>query len=155
VTVQSAGILLYRRRGDGQEVFLVHPGGPYWAKKDIGAWSIPKGLVAAGEEPLEAARREFLEETGFVANGHLVPLGLFRQPSGKRLSAWAMEGDCEPARLISNSFLLMWPPKSGTIRSFPEVDRGAWFGRTEAMVKITRGQKPVLQKFFDHAPGDA
>lgn len=146
----SAGVLLYRRRGLGTEVFLVHPGGPFWAKKDEGAWSVPKGLVDRDENELECARREFTEETGFDAggNGAEHDLGSFRQPSGKRLHIWAIEGDCDPARLQSNLFDLEWPPKSGRTAKFPEVDRGGWFARTAALLKIVSGQRAILEKFY-------
>jgi predicted NUDIX family NTP pyrophosphohydrolase len=146
----SAGLLLYRRRGSRTEVFLVHPGGPYWAKKDDGAWSVPKGLVDPDEDQLACARREFKEETGFDANGrgHEHDLGIFRQPSGKRLHIWAIKGDCNPAQLSSNLFELEWPPKSGRTRQFPEVDRGGWFDRAPALLKILKGQRPILEKFY-------
>jgi predicted NUDIX family NTP pyrophosphohydrolase len=146
----SAGVLLYRRRGTRTEVFLVHPGGPFWAKKDEGAWSVPKGLVDPDEEELACARREFTEETGFDAggNGTEHDLGSFRQPSGKRVRAWAIEGDCDPAQLKSNLFEMEWPPKSGRTATFPEVDRGGWFERAEALLKIVSGQRPILEKFY-------
>ena len=146
----SAGLLLYRRRDPGAEVFLVHPGGPYWAKKDDGAWSVPKGLVDPHEDELTGARREFREETGFDANGcgREHDLGVFRQPSGKRLHIWAVEGDCDPAALSSNLFEMEWPPKSGRTQRFPEVDRGAWFDRAQALLKIVKGQRPMLERFY-------
>ncbi len=146
----SAGLLLYRRRGSGAEVLLVHPGGPYWTKKDDGAWSVPKGLVNAAEDELAGARREFKEETGFDpspgASEH--DLGIFPQPSGKRLHIWAIEGDCDPADLTSNLFEMEWPPKSGRTAQFPEVDRGAWFDKAQALLKIAKGQRPILEKFY-------
>jgi len=146
----SAGLLLYRRREAGLEVFLVHPGGPYWAGKDEGAWSVPKGLVDPGEEELACARREFREETGFEAprDSPEHDLGTFRQPSGKRLRVWAVEGDCDPAALKSNLFEMEWPPKSGRTAPFPEVDRGAWFDRAQTRLKIVSGQRPVLEEFY-------
>ena len=146
----SAGLLLYRRRGSQAEVFLVHPGGPYWVKKDDGAWSVPKGLVNPGEDELACARREFKEETGFDAagHGHEHDLGVFLQPSGKRVHVWAIEGDCNPADLRSNLFEMEWPPKSGRTEQFPEVDRGAWFDQEQALLKIARGQRSVLEKFY-------
>jgi predicted NUDIX family NTP pyrophosphohydrolase len=128
----SAGILMYRRKREGVEVFLVHPGGPYWAKKDLGAWSIPKGAYCDDEEPLVAARREFLEETGFVLEGEFIALGDVRQAGGKRVAAWAVEGDCDPAQLVSNTFSLEWPPRSGRFLHVPEVDRGEWFSISAA-----------------------
>ena len=146
----SAGLLLYRRRGSGAEVFLVHPGGPFWAKKDDGAWSIPKGLVNPQENELACARREFKEETGFDPSpgASEQDLGTFVQPSGKRLHIWAIEGDCNPADLMSNLFEMEWPPKSGRTEQFPEVDRGAWFDKERGFLKITKGQRPILEKFY-------
>lgn len=146
--VVSAGILLFRRRGAQTEVFLVHPGGPLWAKKDDGAWSVPKGIVDSGEDDFAAARREFTEETGFDVGDHGRDLGVFRQPSGKRLHIWAIEGDCDPSALKSNLFEMPWPPKSGRTQSFPEVDRGAWFEKTGALQKIVAGQRPIIESFF-------
>lgn len=150
--LESAGLLLYRAHPNTQ-VFLIHPGGPYWARKDDGAWSMPKGLIDPGEEPLAAARREFHEETGFACDGSAHPLGTFRQPGGKRLTVWAAQGDCDPAALVSGTFSMTWPPHSRQTRAFPEADRGGWFERTEAMRKITRGQKPVLDAFFNWRAG--
>jgi len=146
----SAGILLYRRTNTGTEVFLVHPGGPYWARKDEGAWSVPKGLVDAGEDELACARREFREETGFdaPAAGSERPLGSFRLPSGKLLHVWAAEGNCDPTALRSNLFNMEWPPRSGQIAQFPEADRGAWFDRVAALRKIAPGQRGVLDRFY-------
>src|SRR5262245_12423895 len=131
---RSAGVLLYRRRHGGiVEVLLVHPGGPFWAKKDDGAWSIPKGEYASGEDPLAAARREFEEETGASAPaGEAIALGAFRQSSGKIVEAWAIEGDFDTATLKSNTFTLEWPPRSGKTRQVPEVDRAAWLIPEEA-----------------------
>ena len=142
----SAGIILFRRRGDELEVFLVHPGGPFWAKKDIGAWSIPKGEIGEGEDPLAAARREFEEETGFTVDGVFRALTSLRQPSGKTIVAFAVEGDCDPAQLRSNTFSMEWPPKSGKQAEFPEVDRAAWFGIEEARQRILKGQAPFLDE---------
>lgn len=148
--VTSAGLLLYRRRDARVEVFLVHPGGPYWARKDEGAWSVPKGLVNPNEDELACARREFKEETGFAApaSGREHELGVFRQPSGKRLYVWAVEGECDPAGLTSNVFEMEWPPHSGRRERFPEVDRGDWFDKEQALRKITTGQRAVLEKFY-------
>jgi predicted NUDIX family NTP pyrophosphohydrolase len=140
----SAGILLYRFHSAGPEVLLVHPGGPYWVNKDDGAWSIPKGLYDPGEDPEAAARREFAEETGLAPAGELVPLGTFRQPSGKLIIAWALEGDFDPAALRSNLFSIEWPPRSGRMQDFPEADRAAWFAPGEARRKILKGQSPLL-----------
>jgi predicted NUDIX family NTP pyrophosphohydrolase len=141
----SAGILLYRRREE-LEVFLVHPGGPFWAKKDLGAWSLPKGELDGDEDPLAAAIRELTEETGFVVDGELRALRPLRQPSGKTILAWAVEGDCDPAELRSNMFSMEWPPKSGKQQEFPEVDRGAWFPLAEARKRIIAGQVPFLEE---------
>jgi len=141
----SAGILLYRRRGV-LEVFLLHPGGPFWAKKDLGAWTIPKGEIAEGEQPLEAAIREFREETGFEAAGDFRPLKPLRQLSGKTIVAWAVEGDVDPEKLRSNSFSMEWPPKSGRQQDFPESDRAGWFAIDEARAKIIKGQVPFLDE---------
>jgi predicted NUDIX family NTP pyrophosphohydrolase len=140
----SAGLLMYRVRDGAPEVLLVHPGGPLWAAKDEGAWSIPKGVVLPGEDTLAAARREFAEETGFVAEGRFLPLTPLRQPSGKVIHAWAFEGDAEPAQLRSNLFSLEWPPKSGRHQPFPEVDRAGWFPLAAAHRKIIPGQGGFL-----------
>ncbi|HEY1783523.1 MAG TPA: NUDIX domain-containing protein [Roseiarcus sp.] len=140
----SAGILLFRRAPAGVEVLLVHPGGPFWAKKDLGAWSIPKGLADEGEERLGAAKREFLEETGMAAEGDFLDLGGHKQPGGKTIVAWACEGDFDPAALTSNTFSLEWPPRSGKTAEFPEVDKAAFFSLDEALVKINKGQAPIL-----------
>src|SRR5438270_5788185 len=118
----SAGLLMYRWRDVTLEVFLVHPGGPFWARKDDGAWSIPKGEYTEGDDPLAAARREFTEETGFTPEGDLIPLSSIKQPSGKAITVWALEGDCDASRCHSNNFSLEWPPKSGQMQEFPEVD---------------------------------
>lgn len=144
----SAGLLLYRRRDGRLEVFLVHPGGPFWAKKDLGSWSLPKGEPAEGEELLDTAKRELAEETGFTAEGEFHPLPPLRQPGGKIIHAWAIEGDCDPAALRSNTFELEWPPRSGRRQTFPEVDRGEWFSLDEARRRILAGQAP----FLDLAP---
>jgi predicted NUDIX family NTP pyrophosphohydrolase len=148
--VTSAGLLLYRRCNAGAEVFLVHPGGPFWKKKDDGAWSVPKGIVEPDEDEFTGARREFREETGFDVNAgaDARDLGTFPQSSGKRLRIWAIEGDCNPADLNSNLFELEWPPKSSRVARFPEVDRGGWFDREQALRKITKGQRAVIEKFY-------
>jgi predicted NUDIX family NTP pyrophosphohydrolase len=140
---RSAGVILYRRR-DGVEVFLVHPGGPFWAKKDEGAWTIPKGEYEDGEESIDVARREFFEETGFELSGDLVEIGSVRQTGGKVVTAWAVEGDCDPAILRSNAFEMEWPPRSGRVQSFPEVDRSGWFSLDEARRRILKSQEPLL-----------
>jgi predicted NUDIX family NTP pyrophosphohydrolase len=144
----SAGVVMYRRKGQGTEVFLVHPGGPFWAKKDEGAWSIPKGIPGADEDLLAAAQREFHEETGFTAQGEFTPLGSCKQPGGKTVHAWAVEGDCDPEKLVSNLFEMEWPPRSGKRARFPEIDRAGWFAPREALVKILPGQQPILLKLF-------
>jgi predicted NUDIX family NTP pyrophosphohydrolase len=140
----SAGILLFRRRAAAVEVMLVHPGGPFWAKKDLGAWSIPKGLANEGEHLLEAAKREFLEETGMSVEGEFLDLGAHKQPGGKTIAAWACEGDFDPASLRSNTFSLEWPRRSGRTAEFAEVDRAAWYSIDDAFMKIHRGQKPII-----------
>ncbi|HEX6862560.1 MAG TPA: NUDIX domain-containing protein [Thermoanaerobaculia bacterium] len=142
----SAGLLLFREASGGLEVLLVHPGGPFWSKKDEGAWSIPKGEFEEGEDPLEAARREFEEETGAAAQGEAIPLGSLRQSSGKIVHAWAVRGDLDPALLKSNVFLLEWPPKSGRMQEFPEVDRAGWFPVAAAKRKILKGQAGFLDQ---------
>ncbi len=140
----SAGILLFRKTAAGVEVMLVHPGGPFWAKKDAGAWSIPKGLADEGEDLLAAAKREFLEETGAAVDGEFLDLGAHKQPGGKTIFAWAHEGDFDPASLKSNTFAIEWPPRSGRMAEFPEVDRAAWYSIEEALEKINKGQRPII-----------
>lgn len=137
---------MYRRSGSNLELLLVHPGGPFWAKKDLGAWSIPKGEYAGDEDPLAVAQREFEEETGVRPRGQFEPLGEVVQAGGKRVTAWAVEGDLDPATLISNTFELEWPPRSGRKRSFPEVDRAEWFSPKEAAQKILAGQRPFIDR---------
>ena len=151
MSVQSAGLLLYRRQPQGLEVLLIHMGGPLWAKKDEHAWSIPKGVIGPGEEPLAAAKREFFEETGFAVSGEYEPLGTFRQNGKKDLTVWALEGDVDPTKLKSNTFSMIWPPSSGRHREFPEADRACWFTHEEAMLKIVKGQQKVLQHFYSLA----
>ena len=143
----SAGILLYRNCGK-LEVFLVHPGGPLWARKDLGAWSLPKGEFADDEDPLEAAKREFNEETGFTVEGEFLPLEPLRQSGGKLVYAWAVEGDCDPRSLQSNLFSMEWPPRSGRIAQFPEVDRGAWFDLPEARRRILPAQAGFIDQLL-------
>jgi predicted NUDIX family NTP pyrophosphohydrolase len=145
---RSAGLLLYRRKAKDFEVFLVHPGGPFWRNKDDGAWTIPKGLIEPGEDPLAAARREFSEETGFTPDGDFMELGTFRRPGGKHVLVWAVEGDCDPAKLVSNAFEMEWPPRSGKRAQFPEVDRGGWFSIAAAREKMLIGQRPMLDAFL-------
>jgi predicted NUDIX family NTP pyrophosphohydrolase len=140
----SAGILLYRRRGEALEVLLVHPGGPFWRGRDEGAWMIPKGLVEEGEDPLACALREFEEELGTRPAGTPRPLGRIRQKGGKWVDAFALEGDLDAGAVVSNSFTVEWPPKSGRLQSYPEVDRAAWFPLGEARAKILPSQAPLL-----------
>jgi predicted NUDIX family NTP pyrophosphohydrolase len=144
MTKHSAGLLLYRFRNGIVEVFLVHPGGPFWEKKDLGVWSIPKGEIDEGEDPLVAARREFEEETGFRPDGIFRELTPVRQRSGKIVHAWAVPGDCDPAAIRSNTFTMEWPPHSGRQQEIPEVDRGGWFAVDLAKEKILDGQRGLL-----------
>jgi predicted NUDIX family NTP pyrophosphohydrolase len=143
---ESAGILMYRLRNSTLEVFLVHPGGPYWAKKDLGAWSIPKGEFEAGEDRLNAAKREFQEETGFLPRGNFVALTPIKQPGGKLVHAWAMRGDCDAKTIVSNTFSMEWPPRSAKYHTFPEVDRAEWFTMDVAKEKILKGQISLLEE---------
>lgn len=149
---RSAGVLAYRRRQHGIEVFLVHPGGPYWKNKEDGAWSIPKGLYA-NEEPLAAARREFEEETGLTVEGRFIPLGDFKQPGGKIVTAFAVEAELDAGLIRSNRFEMEWPPRSGTRQLFPEVDRAAWFSIETAERKIHKGQVPLLRALVEKLAG--
>jgi predicted NUDIX family NTP pyrophosphohydrolase len=143
---ESAGLLLYRLRSAILEVFLVHPGGPYWAKKDPGAWSIPKGELLGGEDGLSAAKREFYEETGIVPQGDFFALAPVKQGGGKRVHAWAVRGDCDAKAITSNTFSMEWPPRSGRRREFPEVDRAEWFAMDVAKEKILKGQIDFLEE---------
>jgi predicted NUDIX family NTP pyrophosphohydrolase len=145
----SAGLLMYRRREGRLEVFLVHPGGPFFAKKDLGAWGIPKGEYKKDEEPQAAARREFVEETGFSAEGPFIDLSNVKQAGGKIVTAWAFEGDCDPADLVSNTCEIEWPPKSGKLLEIPEVDRGHWFSIAEAREHIKKTQEPFLDRLCE------
>lgn len=145
----SAGLIPYRLRESVLEVFLVHPGGPFWARKDDGAWSIAKGEFAPGGDPLSAARREFTEETGFVANEPFIDLGSLKQRGGKMVHAFACEADYDPDLITSNTFEIEWPPHSGRRRQFPEVDRAAWFTLEEARAKILLSQAPFLATLED------
>lgn len=142
----SAGILLYRLSPDGVQVFLVHPGGPFWEGKDLGAWSLPKGLAEEGEDLLGAAQREFNEETGSIADGIFIPLTPVKTGSGKCIHAFALEGDCDPSTIQSNSFSMEWPPRSRKHRDFPEVDRAGWFGLQAARLKIHRSQAGLIDE---------
>lgn len=143
---QSAGVLLYRRGAETLEVLLGHPGGPFWRNKELGCWSIPKGLIAADEAPLSAAKREFFEETGHRPNGKSVSLGEAKQPGGKIVHVWAVQGDWNPEMLNSNIFEMEWPPRSGRRQSFPELDRVAWFELSEARDRILKGQAVFLDR---------
>lgn len=145
---KSAGILLFRRKKQ-LEFFLVHPGGPFWAKKDLGAWSIPKGEYEEGEDPLLAARREFEEETGQVIDGKFIELKPLRQKGGKIVQAWAVEGDADAENIRSNTFEMEWPPRSGKKRSFPEVDRAAWFDAAAAKEKINEKQASLIDEVME------
>lgn len=140
----SAGILLYRRSAGALEVLLVHPGGPYWRGKDLGAWTIPKGLVEPDEDLETAARREFAEEVGTVPRGELVPLIRLRQRGGKWVEAFALEGDLDADAVVSNTYEVEWPPRSGRFRTYPEVDRAGWFSVDEARERILPSQQPFL-----------
>jgi predicted NUDIX family NTP pyrophosphohydrolase len=144
----SAGLLVHRGTADDLEVFLVHPGGPYWARKDLGAWSIPKGEISPDEDPLLAARREFEEETGSAVDGPTIALGEIRQAGGKRVLAWAVRGDLDAAQIRSNTFEIEWPPRSGRMCAFPEVDRAAWFAIDEARRRILPSQAPLLDRLL-------
>ena len=149
----SAGILLFRRNRGSVEVLLGHPGGPFWKKKDHGAWSIPKGLISFGEAPLDAAKREFEEETGYRPCGEFIALGDAKQPGGKTVHVWATEDDWNPDELKSNMFEMEWPPRSGKHQSFPELDRASWFETEEARERILKGQAVFLDRLQDVLSG--
>ena len=142
----SAGLLVYRPRPAGLEVFLVHPGGPFWAKKDAGAWTIPKGELMRDEDPLDCARREFHEETGFIVAGPFASLGTIRQAAGKLVHAFVAPADFDADKIVSNTFKLQWPPKSGRWAEFPEIDRAAWFSLADASAKINPAQTELLTR---------
>jgi predicted NUDIX family NTP pyrophosphohydrolase len=142
----SAGLLLFRRDAGRLQVLLAHPGGPFWARKDDGAWMLPKGELLPGEEPLAAARREFAEETGHAPDGEFMALGEVRQAGGKRVQAWAVEGTFDPAQLRSNTFEMEWPPRSGRLQSFPELDQVGWFTPDEARHKLLAAQRPFIDR---------
>jgi predicted NUDIX family NTP pyrophosphohydrolase len=148
----SAGLLLYRRRGKSVQILLVHPGGPFWAKKDMGAWSIPKGEALPGEDVLSVAVREVREETGFDVGGPFEPLSVVRQ-SGKIVHAWAAEFDGDANAIVSNTFSMEYPPRSGRFAEFPEVDRAEWFDRASAREKILPSQRPLIEEFFERGAG--
>ena len=148
ISKQSAGILLYRKNEDQLQVFLVHPGGPFFKNKDLGAWSIPKGEYLSDEEPLTAAKREFKEETGHAVEGNFIELNAVKLKSGKTVKAWALEGDIDHTTVSSNLFEMEWPPKSGKMQSFVEVDRGDWFNIDETRLKINAGQINLIEQLL-------
>jgi predicted NUDIX family NTP pyrophosphohydrolase len=150
VSQVSAGLLMYRKSGSILEVFLVHPGGPFWAKKDEGAWSIPKGVVDEGEDRLEAAKREFVEETSIPPAEPFIYLGEIRQKSGKRVYAWAFTVICDLSQMNSNTFTLEWPPKSGQMKEFPEIDKGEFFPIPDARRKIIQSQADFLDRLTNY-----
>ncbi len=149
MAAKSAGLLMYRRAAGRLEVLLVHPGGPLWKNKDVHAWSIPKGEYADDEDPLDAARREFEEEMGFSPPENEVELGEIRQKGGKRVIAWAVEGDCDPSAIVSSTFTMQWPPKSGKVQEFPEIDRAAWFDPDTAREKLHKGQVTLVDRLLE------
>jgi len=149
---RSAGLLMFRSKNSEIEVFLVHPGGPFWQKKDLSAWSLPKGEYSEGEDPLIAAKREFEEETGIKPEGEFISLEEIKQPSGKLITAWAFEGDCDSARVRSNTFSLEWPPKSGQVQEFPEIDRAGWFSIEDARLYILKGQLGFIDTLLKRIP---
>ncbi|TGT68501.1 NUDIX domain-containing protein [bacterium M00.F.Ca.ET.159.01.1.1] len=151
---RSAGLLIHRRIAGVFEFLLVHPGGPFWARKDEGAWSVPKGLIGDDEDELGAARREAEEELGIAIDGDFQPLGSYKQPGGKIVMAWSVEADIDANAVKSNMFTMEWPPKSGRMKEFPEVDRAAWFSLPEAGLKILKGQRPILDDFMERQAGD-
>ena len=146
---KSAGLLIHRRIAGVFEFLLAHPGGPFWARKDEGAWSIPKGLVGDNEDELEAAKREAEEELGVAVDGDFRPLGSYKQPGGKIVIAWSVEADIDADAVKSNMFTMEWPPKSGAMKEFPEVDKAGWFSLPEAGLKILKGQRAMLDDFLE------
>ncbi|WP_442894554.1 NUDIX domain-containing protein [Bradyrhizobium sp. AZCC 1588] len=147
--MRSAGLLLFRQRNKDLQVLLGHPGGPFWNRKDQGAWTIPKGLIGPDETPRSAAHREFAEETGHCPGGEAIPLGSAKQPGGKVVHMWAIQDDWDPANLQSNTFEMEWPPRSGRRQSFPEIDRASWFSVAEARLKILKGQAVFLNRLLE------
>ena len=151
---KSAGLLIHRHIAGVFEFLLVHPGGPFWARKDEGAWSIPKGLIGDDEDELEAAKREAEEELGVAIDGDFRPLGSYKQPGGKIVIAWSVEADIDANAIKSNMFSMEWPPKSGRLKEFPEVDRAGWFSLPEAGLKILKGQRAMLDDFLERRGAD-
>ncbi|RUT95623.1 NUDIX domain-containing protein, partial [Mesorhizobium sp. USDA-HM6] len=151
---RSAGLLIYRRTVGVFEFLLVHPGGPFWARKDEGAWSIPKGLIDDNEDELQAARREAEEELGVTIAGDFQPVGSYKQPGGKIVTAWSVEADIDADAVRSNMFTMEWPPKSGALKEFPEVDKAGWFSLPEAGIKILKGQRAILDDFLERRGAD-
>ena len=149
MSLQSAGILLFRFENGELEVMLVHPGGPFWVNRDTGSWSIPKGLIDEDETALDAAKREFREETGFEIDGECIALGKLKQPSGKTVHAWALEADIDETRSASNTFVMEWPKQSGRINEYPEIDKGAWFDLQQARKKIIAGQAGFIDRLVE------
>ncbi|NKL75673.1 NUDIX domain-containing protein [Rhizobium leguminosarum] len=152
MVIRSAGLLIHRRISKDYEILLVHPGGPFWARKDEAAWSIPKGLIETGEDELAAAIRETAEELGVAVDGRFTPLGEYRQPGGKIVVAWSIEADpvLDVNAIRSSKFEIEWPPRSGRLKSFPEVDRAGWFSLREAAIKLLKGQRPMLADLLTH-----
>ncbi|RWA73381.1 MAG: NUDIX domain-containing protein [Mesorhizobium sp.] len=151
---RSAGLLIYRRTAGVFEFLLVHPGGPFWARKDEGSWSIPKGLVDESEDELQAARREAEEELGVAIDGDFQSIGSYKQPGGKIVIAWSVEADIDADAVRSNMFTMEWPPRSGTMKEFPEVDKAGWFSLPEAGLKILQGQRAILDDFLARRRAD-
>jgi predicted NUDIX family NTP pyrophosphohydrolase len=151
---RSAGLLIYRRTAGAFEFLLVHPGGPFWARKDEGAWSIPKGLIESDEDELDAARREAEEELGASIHGQFQRVGAYKQPGGKIVIAWSVEADIDADAVRSNMFIMEWPPRSGRMKEFPEVDKAGWFSLPEAGLKILKGQRPILDDFLEQRGAD-
>lgn len=147
--LQSAGLLLFRAGDDGVQILLGHPGGPFWRRRDQGVWTIPKGLIAPGEDSHAAALREFIEETGHRPAGEFLALGSAKQPGGKLVHVWAVQDDWDPAGLRSNTFEMEWPPRSGQLQEFPEIDRAAWFGIAEARARILNGQAVFIDRLLE------
>ncbi|MDG4854744.1 MULTISPECIES: NUDIX domain-containing protein [unclassified Mesorhizobium] len=151
---RSAGLLIFKQTAGVFEFLLVHPGGPFWARKDEGAWSIPKGLIDDGEDDLVAARREAEEELGVAIDGDFQPVGSYKQPGGKIVIAWSVEADIDVNAVRSNMFTMEWPPRSGAMKEFPEVDKAGWFSLPEAGLKILEGQRPILDDFLERRRAD-